>query len=130
MRKSLVVGVTVVSLLGAACAPSSTQSPPPAAPAASAPAAQPQTMTTPAEANPLLDAWTGPYGGVPPLAKVHVKQFEPAFAAAMDDARRNVAAIADNSAPATFENTIAALEHSQQQLTRVGMMFAIWSSTM
>ncbi len=35
--------------------------------------------------NPLLAAWTGPYGGVPAFDKVRVADFEPALQAAMDE---------------------------------------------
>ena len=34
--------------------------------------------------NPLLEPWTGPYGGVPPFDRVKVEHFEPALEAAME----------------------------------------------
>ena len=80
--------------------------------------------------NPLLGKWTGPYGGVPPFAKVKVEQFKPALEAAMDEDRREIAAIANDPAPANFENTIAAMEDAGRTLNRVQSIFGVWSSTM
>jgi len=80
--------------------------------------------------NPLLEKWTGPYGGVPPFAKVKVDQFKPALEAAMDENRKEIVAIANQSEPPTFENTIAAMEDSGRTFNDVQTIFAIWSSTM
>ena len=44
--------------------------------------------------------------------------------------RREIAAIADNPAPPTFENTIAALEKSGQALARVTTVYGIWGSNL
>ena len=63
-------------------------------------------------ANPLLAPWSGPFGGTPPFDKVRVEQFKPALEAAMAEELREIDAIANNPAPPTFENTIAALERS------------------
>ncbi len=80
--------------------------------------------------NPLLAKWSGPYGGVPPLARVKVSHFKPALEAAMDAKRRDIAAIAENAAPPTFENTIVALEDAGRTFDDVENVFGIWSSTM
>jgi peptidyl-dipeptidase Dcp len=80
--------------------------------------------------NPLLTKWTGPHGGVPPLARVKVEHFEPAFEAAMNEHRRELTAIADNPSPPTFENTIAALEDAGRTLYDVEVVYDIWASTM
>ena len=37
----------------------------------------------PANANPLLANWAGPYGGVPPFDRVQIACFKPALEAAM-----------------------------------------------
>jgi peptidyl-dipeptidase Dcp len=68
-----------------------------------------------AEANPLLTEWAGPYGGVPPFDRGGVEDFEPALEAAMAENLAEVEAIADNPAPATFDNTIAALERAGER---------------
>ena len=83
-----------------------------------------------ASANPLLADWTGPYGGVPPWDKVKVADFEPAFEAAMAQARADIAAITANPEPASFENTIAAMERSGAALERVTTLFGVYTSNL
>ncbi len=80
-------------------------------------------------ANPLLGDWTGPYGGVPPFDRVEVAHFEPALEAAMAEAEAEIEAIADDPAPPSFENTIAALEASGRTLDRVDAIYGVWSSS-
>jgi len=81
-------------------------------------------------ANPLLQRWTGPYGGVPPFDQVKVEHFKPALESAMAEQLAEIDAIAGNPAPATFENTIAAMERSGRALDRVDRIYNVWSSTM
>jgi peptidyl-dipeptidase Dcp len=80
--------------------------------------------------NPLLAPWTGPYGGVPPFDKVKVEHFQPALEAAMAEQLAEVDKIANDPAPPTFENTLAALERSGRTLDRVGTVFGVYSGTM
>ena len=84
----------------------------------------------PAMTNPLLTPWTGPFGGVPPLAAIQVEQFKPALEAGMAEQLANVDRIGADPAPPTFENTIAALEKSGRTLDRVNRMFGIWGSVL
>jgi peptidyl-dipeptidase Dcp len=93
-----------------------------AAATAPAPAADPN--------NPLLAEWTGPYGGVPPFDKVRVEHFKPALEAAMAQELAEVERIANNPQPATFENTIVALERTGRTSGRVGTAYGIWSSNL
>jgi peptidyl-dipeptidase Dcp len=79
---------------------------------------------------PLLAPWSGPYGGVPPLDKVEVGQFRPALEAAMADQLAAIDRITADSAPATFANTIAAMEGSDRLLKQVRSLFDLWSSSM
>jgi peptidyl-dipeptidase Dcp len=72
--------------------------------------------------NPLLEKWDGPFG-LPPFGRITDDDFEPAFAQALAEARANVARVADNPEPATFENTIEALELAEATLDRVGGVF-------
>lgn len=83
-----------------------------------------------AERPAMLDAWTGPFGGVPAWDKVKVSEFEAAFAIAMDEDRTEIARIADNPEAPNFENTIAALERSGRALNRVGTYYGVYASTM
>jgi peptidyl-dipeptidase Dcp len=80
--------------------------------------------------NPLLSPWSGPYGGVPPFDQVRVEHFKPALEAAMAEALAGIERIAEDPAPATFENTIAALERNGRALERVGSIYGVFSGTM
>jgi peptidyl-dipeptidase Dcp len=101
--------------------------PPPVAPT---PAGETAARAAAAADNPLLQKWTGPHSGVPPFDKVKVEHFTPAFAAAMDELRREIAAIAGDAAPPTFQNTIVALEDCGRTFNRVETIYGIWGSTM
>jgi peptidyl-dipeptidase Dcp len=90
--------------------------------AASVPAAAPPE-------NPLLAAWRGPYGGVPPFDRVKVDQFKPALEKAIAENLKEIDAIASNPAKPDFENTIAALERSGRTLTQATSIYAVFSST-
>lgn len=81
-------------------------------------------------ANPLVESWTGPFGGVPPFDQVQVAWFQPAFDTAMDGYRSELQAIADDSAPATFANTIVAFERAGRAFERVSAVYGVWSSAM
>ncbi len=83
-----------------------------------------------AAANPLTQPWTGPYGGVPPWDKVKVEYFKPALEAGMADQLAAIDRIATNPEPATFENTIAAMERSSRMLDRVYAVVGVYMGTM
>ncbi|WP_454718536.1 M3 family metallopeptidase [Caulobacter segnis] len=80
--------------------------------------------------NPLLQKWTGPYGGVPAFDKVKVADFKPALEAAMAKNLAEIDAITANKAAPTFDNTIAALEDSGRSLSDIGTFYGIWGSNM
>lgn len=79
---------------------------------------------------PLLAPWTGPHGGVPPFDRIKVDEFKTALLAAMDAHRSETAAIATSASPATFENTVLALEKSGRELERVRTLYGTFTSTM
>ena len=97
--------------------------------AGSAAAASPATPTATA-ANPLLAAWSGPYGGVPPFDAAKVDLFQPALEAAMAEQLAEIDRIAGNPEPATFANTIAALEGAGRTLDRANTVFEVFAGTM
>ncbi|KJZ20798.1 M3 family metallopeptidase [Loktanella sp. S4079] len=68
--------------------------------------------------NPLLAVWDTPFG-LPPFDLISDDDFAPAVDAALAEARANIAAIAANSEPASFANTIEALERADATLGRV-----------
>jgi peptidyl-dipeptidase Dcp len=72
--------------------------------------------------NPLLDTWQTPFG-VPPFSAIASSDFVPAFEAAMDAHRQEIEAIANAAAPASFNDTIAALESSGRLLEQVSGVF-------
>ena len=78
-------------------------------------------------ANPLLSPSPLPFGA-PPFDKITDGDFKPAFDAGMKAQIVEIAAIANNPAPPTFDNTLVALEKSGQTLTRVGLVFGGLSS--
>jgi peptidyl-dipeptidase Dcp len=82
-----------------------------------------------AKPNPLLAEWHGHYGGYPAFDTVRVADFKPAFAAAMASQLAEIDKIARNRAPASFDNTLLAMEKSGAVLNRVSAIYAIWSST-
>ena len=80
--------------------------------------------------NVLLAPWTGPYGGVPAFDKMDLAQLKPALESAMASHLAEIDAIANNSDPATFENTIVAMERAGKALNRVFTYYGIWTSNM
>ena len=77
------------------------------------------------QTNPLLEEWSGPYGGVPPWDRVVVSDFPEAFETALADQRASVERIASNPEPPTFENTLVALERAGQMLDRILRLFNV-----
>ncbi|MGL4321017.1 MAG: peptidase M3, partial [Paracoccaceae bacterium] len=72
--------------------------------------------------SPFATPWDTPFG-LPPFAAIEDAHFAPAFDAALTQARANIAAIAADPAPASFANTIAALELAEADLDRVSGVF-------
>ena len=128
-RDSFIVrtGALVLATAAAGCATmqnqatTTTDAPAPAAASAAAPAGA---------ANPLLADWAGAYGGVPPFDRVRIEDFRPALEAGMAEELAEVERIANNPQPATFQNTIAALEGTGRTLGRVSTVYGIWSGNM
>jgi peptidyl-dipeptidase Dcp len=79
-------------------------------------------MTQAADANPLLQPWTGP-DGVPPFAAIRPEHFMPAFERAMAEHRAEIDAITAQGAAPDFANTVAALEGAGRTLDRVAGVF-------
>lgn len=77
----------------------------------------------PVSENPLLSASTLPFH-YPRFDLIKDAHYLPAFDAAMAEQLAEIAAIANNPAPASFENTIVALERSGQTLGRINRIFS------
>jgi peptidyl-dipeptidase Dcp len=67
------------------------------------------------DANPLLEPFSAPHGAFP-FDRIRKEHFRPAIEALIEVARAHVAALRDRPEPATFENTIAALEAADERL--------------
>ena len=80
--------------------------------------------------NPLLQPWAGNYNGVPNFTAYKIADFKEALSAAMLEKLTETDAIANNSKPATFDNTICALEKSGSTLSRVLTVYGIYSSNL
>ncbi|MGY5847627.1 M3 family metallopeptidase [Salegentibacter sp. HM20] len=78
--------------------------------------------------NILLAEWTGPYAGVPAFDKMEVSLVKPALEKAMAMHLQEIEEIANNSQPATFENTIVPMEKSGKDLRRAFTYYGIFSS--
>ncbi|WP_084195479.1 M3 family metallopeptidase [Streptosporangium amethystogenes] len=78
--------------------------------------------------NPFFEPSTLPYG-LPPFALIREEHYLPAFERGMADQLREVREIADNPEPATFGNTIEALERSGRILKRTVTVFSSISAS-
>ncbi|WP_144791241.1 M3 family metallopeptidase [Corynebacterium singulare] len=78
--------------------------------------------------NPLLSPSPLPYQ-LPPFADIKVEHYRPAFDEALARHCAEIAAITDNPADPTWENTVEALERSGQDLDRVMAVFGNLSGT-
>jgi peptidyl-dipeptidase Dcp len=72
--------------------------------------------------NPLLEEWDTPFG-VPPFDQIKDRHYQPALRTAMEEHKAEIEAIVSDPEPASFENTILALERSGKLLTRVSSVF-------
>jgi peptidyl-dipeptidase Dcp len=79
-------------------------------------------------ANPLLQAWTTPFG-VPPFGQIKPEHFLPAIQAGVNEQRKEIDAIANNPEAPTFANTIEAMENAGDLLARVSPVFSNMQSS-
>ncbi|MEZ4226145.1 MAG: M3 family metallopeptidase [Polyangiaceae bacterium] len=121
----------LAALLVLGCGPAHEAAPPPVPPALPAPAASAGDKADDAPTmDDMLAEWTGPNGGVPPWDKVNTKQFRPAIEKAAKQYLAEVDAIAARTEPATFDNTLVALERSGRALDRVTTLFFVMTGNM
>src|SRR5207342_2534295 len=77
---------------------------------------------TDSHSNPLLQSWDAAHE-LPPFGAARPEHFGPAFEHAVAAHAAEIAAIANDPAAPTFENTIAALDASGRALSRIELMF-------
>ena len=80
--------------------------------------------------NPLLKNWTGNYGGVPAFNEYKISDLKPAIKIAIQEKLDEYNTIANNPKPATFENTIVAMEKAGKKLSQAKAVFDIYSSNL
>ncbi|WP_188672902.1 M3 family metallopeptidase [Neptunicoccus cionae] len=72
--------------------------------------------------NPFLSDWSGPFA-LPPFAQISDADFAPAFEEAFKQSRAAINEIADNPEPASYANTIDALEQADGLMDKVAGVF-------
>jgi peptidyl-dipeptidase Dcp len=87
-------------------------------------------LTKVAEQDLLLAPWTGPYGGVPPWDSVTIDAFPKAFETGIALGLAEIDVIAENPAPATFDNTFAPLEDAGRFQGRAETLFGVMNGNM
>ncbi len=80
--------------------------------------------------NPLLQEWSGPFGGLPAFDKMELPLLKEALEKGMEMNLAEIEAIANQSAAPTFENTIEEMERAGSALNRVQTYYGIWSSNL
>lgn len=81
-----------------------------------------------AESNPFFGKYKTPFE-TPPFDKIKTEHYEPAFKRGIAELKADIEKITNNSEPATFENTIVALDRSGELLNRVsGAFFNVLSA--
>ena len=80
--------------------------------------------------NSFLNNWAGPYGGVPAFTDYKLKDLKPALEFAIQEKLNEINKIANNPKPATFSNTIVAMEKIGKKFERVNAVFGIYSANM
>lgn len=78
--------------------------------------------------NPFFQDWTAPYAA-PPFQLIEADHFIPAFEQAMVLHNAEIEAVAGNPEPATFENTVIALERAGDDLERIQRTFSVLASS-
>jgi len=78
----------------------------------------------------MLEPWKGPFGGVPDWSSVEVNDFVAAWDVAIGENRAEIQRIAENTEPATFENTIVALERAGSARDRLSAYYGVHGGTL
>ncbi|MGU3362981.1 M3 family metallopeptidase [Methylobacterium sp. M6A4_1b] len=82
-----------------------------------------ETAAAPAQIGPFAErTWSTPHG-LPPFEQIAPVHYLPAFEAALASHRAEIDAIAAETSPARFDNTVAALERAGHDLDRVASVF-------
>ncbi len=121
-RLLLIVFTAFFGLTLVACSESDVPEPPSAADTELAADAERSVQESEPEPNPLLTESPYPHD-FPPFDQIRDEHFRPAIEQGMSEHLAEIEAIATNSEPASFENTIIALERAGQTLQYVMRVF-------
>lgn len=80
--------------------------------------------------NPLLQPWSGPYGGVPDFNAVKPDILRDAMLEGMAITLKNYDNIANNPAAPTFDNTMIPLEAATETFSRARVLYDLWSANL
>jgi len=80
--------------------------------------------------SPLLAPWQGPWSGVPPFGKFKVADIKAAMEEGMAQNLAEIEQIAANPEPASFDNTLVAMERAGWPLDRASAVYGVYTSTM
>jgi peptidyl-dipeptidase Dcp len=83
-----------------------------------------------ADADPVLAAWSGPFGGVPPWDKAKAEAFPPAFETSLALLAAEIDAIATSSEAPTFQSVIVPLEDAGRHQDRANTLFGVLSNNL
>ncbi|MBC34638.1 MAG: peptidase M3 [Bacteroidetes bacterium] len=72
--------------------------------------------------NPFFEEYDTPFG-IPPFEDIKAEHYMPAFVKGMEESKKEIEAILTNPEPATFENTIVALDNAGELLNKVSIVF-------
>ena len=123
LRPNLLCAGIALSLLLASCSHMDA----PAATTSVTPATAANKTAEPVASNIMLQPWAGGFGGVPAFDRMQIADLEPALQQGIAAHLQELDAIAAQTAPATFENTIVALERSGTLMARASVYFGILS---
>ena len=85
-------------------------------------------LTSCSTANPFIDGWDTPYG-IPPFDQIKESHYLPAIKAGIDEQNAEIEAIIANQEDPSFDNVIAAYDHSGSILRRTcGVLFNLSES--
>ncbi|MBE0647945.1 MAG: M3 family metallopeptidase [Bacteroidales bacterium] len=74
------------------------------------------------DSNPFFEEWNTPFQ-VPPFEQITNDDYLPAFMEGMNQQTKEIQSIIDNQDPATFDNTILALDNSGKLLSKTSSVF-------
>jgi len=77
----------------------------------------------PESGNPFFKEWTGPYG-LPPFSEIRNEHFLPALERGVSEHRRDDLAVANDTRPPDFANTVEALDNGGELLDKVSGVFS------